>query len=99
MDFLYCWTKWLQGSWGALWGILFLPQALNLEAQGENLGEALKQIGGEFRRGSPPLIATNAQRVPRDGEAHVQFCNPVDCSTPGFPALHYLLKSAQVHVL
>ena len=26
-------------------------------------------------------------------------CNPVDCSTPGLPVLHYLLEFAQVHVL
>ena len=26
------------------------------------------------------------------------LCNPVDCSTPGFPALHYLLELAQTHV-
>ena len=25
------------------------------------------------------------------------FCDPVDCSTPGFPALHCLLESAQIH--
>ena len=25
-------------------------------------------------------------------------CNPTDCSTPGFPALHYLLEFAQIHV-
>ena len=66
MDFLCCWTKWLPGFWGALWGTLLLPQALNLEAQGEKLGEAWKQIRGEVRRGSPPLTATNAYRVPRD---------------------------------
>ena len=24
--------------------------------------------------------------------------NPVDCSTPGFPVLHHLLKLAQTHV-
>ena len=22
---------------------------------------------------------------------HVQFCNPMDCSMPGFPVLHHLL--------
>ena len=27
------------------------------------------------------------------------LCNPVDCSTPGFPVLHYLLEFAQTHVL
>ena len=26
------------------------------------------------------------------------LCNPMDCSTPGFPVLHYLLKFAQIHV-
>ena len=26
------------------------------------------------------------------------FATPVDCSTPGFPALHYLLQFAQTHV-
>ena len=30
--------------------------------------------------------------------SHVQFCDPVDYSTPGFPALHYLLEFAQTHV-
>ena len=26
------------------------------------------------------------------------LCNPVDCSTPGFPVLTYLLELAQMHV-
>ena len=26
------------------------------------------------------------------------LCNPMDCSTPGFPVLHHLLESAQIHV-
>ena len=25
-------------------------------------------------------------------------CNPMDCSTPGFPVLHYLSELAQIHV-
>ena len=28
----------------------------------------------------------------------VQLCNPLDCSTPGFPVLHYLPEFAQTHV-
>ena len=28
----------------------------------------------------------------------VQLCDPMDCSTPGFPVLHYLLEFAQIHV-
>ena len=26
------------------------------------------------------------------------FCDPMDCSTPGFPVLHYLLAFVQTHV-
>ena len=26
------------------------------------------------------------------------LCNPMDCSTPGFPILHYLPEFAQTHV-
>ena len=26
------------------------------------------------------------------------FCDPMDCSTPGFPVLHHLLELAQTHV-
>ena len=30
--------------------------------------------------------------------SHVWLCNPMDCSTPGFPALHSLLEFAQIHL-
>ena len=30
--------------------------------------------------------------------SHVQFCNPVDCGTPGFPVHQQLLELAQTHV-
>ena len=26
------------------------------------------------------------------------LCEPLDCCTPGFPVLHYLLEFAQIHV-
>ena len=29
---------------------------------------------------------------------HLTFCNPMDCSTPGFPVLHFLPEFAQTHV-
>ena len=29
---------------------------------------------------------------------YVWLCNPMDCSTPGFPALHYVLEFVQTHV-
>ena len=28
----------------------------------------------------------------------LNFCNPMDCSMPGFPVLHYLPELAQTHV-
>ena len=31
--------------------------------------------------------------------SHVSLCHPMDCSTPGFPVLHYFLEFAQAHVL
>ena len=31
-------------------------------------------------------------------KSHLTLCNPVDCSTPGFPVPHHLLEFAQVHV-
>ena len=30
--------------------------------------------------------------------SHVQLCDSMNCSTPDFPVLHYLLKFAQIHV-
>ena len=29
--------------------------------------------------------------------SHVQLCDPMDSSTPGFPVLHYFLEFAQTH--
>ena len=31
-------------------------------------------------------------------QSYLTLCNPIDCSTPGFPALHQLLELAQTHV-
>ena len=30
--------------------------------------------------------------------SHIQLCDPMNCSTPGFPVYHYLLEFAQTHV-
>ena len=29
---------------------------------------------------------------------HLTFLDPMDCSMPGFPVLHYLPEFAQIHV-
>ena len=31
-------------------------------------------------------------------KSRLTLCDPVDCSTPGFPVVHYLLEFAQTHV-
>ena len=31
-------------------------------------------------------------------KSYLTLCDPMDCSTPGFPVLHYLLEFAQAHV-
>ena len=31
-------------------------------------------------------------------ESCPSLCDPVDCNTPGFPVLHYLLEFAQIYV-
>ena len=30
--------------------------------------------------------------------SHLTLCDPMDCSTPGFPVLHHLLELTQTHV-
>ena len=32
------------------------------------------------------------------GKSCPTLCDPIDCSTPGFPVLHCLPKFAQIHV-
>ena len=36
----------------------------------------------------PPQVSPSVQSV--QSLSHVRLCNPTDCSTPGFPVLHYL---------
>ena len=31
-------------------------------------------------------------------QSYPTLCNPIDCSTPGFPVLHHLLQLTQTHV-
>ena len=43
---------------------------------------------------------TTHPHLPCSGQllSHVQLCDPMDCSTPGFPVHHQLLELAQTHV-
>ena len=46
----------------------------------------------------PPWKPTQKYVVVVQSLDHVQLCNPMNCSKPGFPALHYLHEFAQTHV-
>ena len=45
-----------------------------------------------------------AETIPEDycccsvAKLYLTLFHPMDCSTPGFPGLHYLLEFAQTHV-
>ena len=54
------------------------------------------ELAGKFFTTEPPgkpLCIFSVQLL-----SHVQLCNPMDCSTPGFPIHHQLPKLAQTHV-
>ena len=47
---------------------------------------------------SHPYMITGKTIALTRRQSHVQLCNPMDCSTPGFPVHHQLLELAQTHV-
>ena len=49
-----------------------------------------------FLGGGNWLIFTSCSSVAKSCPI---LCDPMDCSTPGFSVLHYLLEFAQIHVL
>ena len=61
------------------------------------LGSISQEKGGTLKRLPPAKSGilnggSGVQLLSR-----VQLCNPVDCSMPGFPVLHYLPEFAQIH--
>ena len=53
---------------------------------------------GEVITPPPPHMALSCANVVGPSLSRVWLCNPMDCSTPGFPVLHYLPELAQSHV-
>ena len=45
---------------------------------------------------SSPITSWQISSV--QSPCHVRLCDPMDCSTPGFPVHHQLLELAQTHV-
>ena len=48
-----------------------------------------------FRKAKLVLVASHCYSVTT---SCLTLCDPMDCSLPGFPVLHYLLELAQTHV-
>ena len=46
----------------------------------------------------PPKLDKVAVQFSSVAQLCPTLCNPMDCSTPGFLALHHLLEFAQIHV-
>ena len=50
-------------------------------------------MGVETGKDEPPQMPIVVQSL-----GGVRLCDPMDCNTPGFPVLHYLLEFAQTLV-
>ncbi|CAN0420192.1 unnamed protein product [Rangifer tarandus platyrhynchus] len=44
------------------------------------------------------MMNNKVQFSPVRSLSPIQLCDPMDCSTPGFPVHHQLLELAQIHV-
>ena len=68
----------------------------------QHLEEALKFLILSLFSPSAPTISTHLPPYLRSccsvAQSCLTLCGPMDCSTPGFPVLHYLLESAQNQV-
>ena len=44
------------------------------------------------------MLVSGTQHFVVQSLSRVKLCNPIDCSTPGFPVLHHLQELAQTYV-
>ena len=58
-----------------------------------------------FPKAMPKNVQTNTQlhsshtvQLSSVAQSCLTFCNPIDCSTPGFPVHHQLLELTQTHI-
>ena len=52
--------------------------------------ENIMHISQKIKNGSAIVVVQSL--------SHVWLCDPMNCSTPGFPVCHYLPEFAQIHV-
>ena len=54
--------------------------------------------GAAGSKGAIPVFINTSVQFSSVTQSCLTLCDPVDCSTPGFPVLHHLLELAQAHV-
>jgi len=100
-------TDWFQIGKGVRQGCILSPCLFNLYAE-----YIMRNIGLEEAQAGIKIIGRNINKLRYVDDttllALAQFssvaqscptlCNPMDCSTPGFPVHHQLLEHAQTHV-
>ena len=92
------------GYWCELWSdpsywVFWVPRVwlgikCLVSGRSSDWGEISMLLLGKASRGAPGQVffcCLVAQSCPT-------LCNPMDCSTPGFPVLHHLPEIAQTHV-
>jgi len=62
------------------------------------LSPGSKRIFVELGGGATQTLRKPGGVIVVHSQSCIQLCNPRDCSAPGFPVLHYLPESAQIHV-
>ena len=84
-----------------LWsmGLSYRDGSISSKAKGQRVGRENLEGNSRYcfiqrRRGGLTVVI---QSLSRDSLSPT-FCHPMDCSTPGFPVLHYLPELAQTHV-
>ena len=90
-DFLCFWDNvaycmWIHLKWTIWWVLMRM-----YTCQETAILITQKVLCGLLKCASPSIPSTSCWSV-------IALCDPMDCSTPGFPVLHYLLEFAQTHV-
>ncbi|XP_070214701.1 phosphopantothenoylcysteine decarboxylase isoform X2 [Bos mutus] len=84
-------------AWDRSKPLLFCP-AMNTAMWEHPITE--QQVGQlkDFGYIEIPCVAKKLVCGDQVAQSCLTFCNPMDCSTPGFPVLHHLPELAQTHV-
>ena len=78
-----------------------MPMAIKNHKKCDGLLEMLCPLSPSWNHKICLWIMTSAETLPNYYfvvHSCLTLCKPMDCSTPGFPVLHYLLEFAQTHV-